>query len=214
VGSLYPKDTLDIVLITNSHGGRDMAMIPRVNADLSQAGAAAAMKEMLETGDNGEPPDWAAPKGTSKIAFWQVVGEASSAYGIRFPLVFRETCVGGLRNWTEYFTVPSSVELIADSGMDEINGWELDYADLLGNVSADSDWVESLAAALMREGLSVKGRATAWTDVLVISLYRIPIAAFFIPLALWLAWFAVAAFRKMRRSSRVANQGRGHASVR
>ena len=149
VGALYPKNTLDIVLITNSHGGRDMALIPRVNADLSQAGAAAAMKEMLETGDNGEPPDWAVPKGTSKIVFWQAIGKASSAYSIRFPLVFRETCVGGLRSWTEFFTVPSSVRLIADNGMDEINGWDLDYANLLGDVSPGSDWVASLAEALI-----------------------------------------------------------------
>jgi hypothetical protein len=207
LGALYPKNALDVVLITNSHGGKDMALIPRVNADLSQAGAASAMKEMLETGDNGEPPDWAVPKGTSKIAFWQVVGEASSAYGIGFPLVFRETCVGGLRSWTEYFTVPSSVGLIADSGMDEINGWDLDYANLLGDVTPGSDWVESLAEALKLEGLSVKARNTAWTDVLLISLYRIPIAAFFIPLALWLAWYAVAAYRKTRRSLREANRG-------
>ena len=207
VGALYPKNTLDIVLITNSHGGRDMAMIPRVNADLSQAGAAAAMKEMLETGDNGEPPDWAVPKGTSKIAFWHVVGEASSAYGIRFPLVFRETCVGGLHSWTEFFTVPSSVRLIADSGMDEINGWDLDYASLLGDVTPGSDWVASLAEALELQGLSVKTGTTAWTDVFLISLYRIPIAAFFVPLALWLAWYAVASFRERRRTLRDASRG-------
>jgi hypothetical protein len=213
VGSLYPKDTLDIVLITNSHGGRDMAMIPRVNADLSQAGAAAAMKEMLETGDNGEPPDWAVPKGTSKIAFWQVVGEASSAYGIGFPLVFRETCVGGLRNWTEYFTVPSSVGLIADSGMDEINGWDLDYANLLADVSPGSDWIGSLAGALKREGLSVKARATAWTDVLLISLHTIPTAAFFVPLVLWLVWYATASFRSRRRTLRNASRQPGNTSA-
>ena len=207
LGALYPKNTLDIVLITNSHGGRDMALIPRVNADLSQAGAAAAMKEMLETGENGEPPDWAVPKGTSKIDFWQAIGEASSAYGIGFPLVFRETCVGGLRSWTEFFTVPSSVGLIADSGMDEINGWDLDYANLLGDVSPGSDWVASLAEALKLQGLSVKTRNTAWTDVLFISLYSIPIAAFFVPLALWVAWYAVAAYRKTRRTLRDASHG-------
>ena len=206
VGALYPNNTLDIVLITNSHGGRDMALIPRVNADLSQAGAAAAMKEMLETGDNGEPPDWAVPKGTSKLEFWQAIGEASATYGISFPLVFREICVGGLRSWTEFFTVPSSVGLIADSGMDEINGWTLDYANLLGTVSPGADWVASLAEALKLQGLNVKTRNTAWMDVFLISLRRVPIVAFFIPLALWLAWFAVTPFRERRRT--LAKAGR------
>jgi hypothetical protein len=206
VGALYPKNTLDIVLITNSHGGRDMALIPRVNADLSQAGAAAAMREMLETGDNGEPPDWAVPKGTTKISFWQVLADASSAFGIRYPLVFRETCVGGLRSWTEFFTVPSSVGLIADSGMDEINGWDLDYANLLGSVSPGSDWAASLAEALKLQGLNVQTRTTAWIDVLLIWLHQIPIAAFFVPLALWLGWFAVAKLRERRRT---ANAGGG-----
>ena len=47
---------LDMVLVTNGHGGRDMALIPRVNSDLSQDGAASAMREMLESDDNGAPP--------------------------------------------------------------------------------------------------------------------------------------------------------------
>jgi hypothetical protein len=213
VGALYPKNALDIVLITNSHGGRDMALIPRVNADLSQAGAAAAMREMLETGDNGEPPDWAVPKGTTKIAFWQVLADASSAFGMRFPLVFRETCVGGLRSWTEFFTVPSSVGLIADSGMDEINGWELDYANLLGPVTPGSDWAAALAEALKLQGLNVRTRTTAWIDVLVIWLGQIPIAAFFAPLALWLAWYAVASYRERRRTPGKAGPGSRGTSV-
>jgi hypothetical protein len=199
VGGLYPKNSLDIVLITNSHGGKDMALIPRVNADLSQAGAVASMKEMLESGDNGEPPDWAVPKGTSKVAFWQILGEASSTFGMRFSLVFREICTGGLRSWKEFFAIPGSVALIADSRMDEINGWELNYANLLGNVSPYSDWVASLAEALKREGLNVQPWTTAWIDVLLISLRRIPIVVFFGPLALWIAWYAIASFRRRSR---------------
>jgi hypothetical protein len=209
VGALYPKNALDIVLITNSHGGRDMALIPRVNADLSQAGAAAAMREMLETGDNGEPPDWAVPKGTTKIAYWQVLDDASSAFGIRFPLVFRETCVGGLRSWTEFFTVPRSVGLIADSGMGEINGWDLDYANLLGGVSPGSDWIASLAEALKLQGLSVQSRTTAWIDVLLIWLHQIPIAVFFVPLGLWLGWSAVATLRRRHRTDEAGRRAGG-----
>jgi hypothetical protein len=74
---------------------------------------------------------------------------------------------------------------------------------------------ESLAIDLLlealgeerREGLSVKARSTAWTDVLLISLYRIPIVAFFVPIALWLAWYSVAFLRKRRRTLRDASHG-------
>ena len=90
--------------------------------------------------------------------------------------------------------------------MDEINGWTLDYANLLGTVSPGADWVASLAEALKLQGLNVKTRNTAWMDVFLISLRRIPIVAFFIPLALWLAWFAVASFRERRRT--LAKAGR------
>ena len=160
-----------------------------------------------ETGDNGEPPDWAVPKGTTTIAFWQVLDDASSAFGMRFPLVFRETCVGGMRSWTEFFTVPSSVGLIADSGMDEIKGWDLDYANLIGPVSPGSDWIAALAEALKLQGLNVQTRTTAWIDVLLIWLDRIPVAAFFVPLALWLGWYAVATLRERRRTPGKARRG-------
>ena len=110
-----------MVVITNSHGGRDMALIPRVNADLSQTGAALAMREMLELDDNGAPPAWAQPQGTSKLAYWQVLEDVSVARGVRFPLVFRETCISGIRSFTELFAIPDSVGVIAHSGTGDIN---------------------------------------------------------------------------------------------
>ena len=112
MSALYPNNSLDIVLIINGHGGSDMALIPRVNADLSQAGAAAAMREMLASGDNGAPPAWAIPQGTASSRTGNPRG-CELRLGVRFPLVFRETCLGGLRSWTEFFVVPRSVGLIA-----------------------------------------------------------------------------------------------------
>ena len=112
-----------------------MALIPRVNADLSQTGAALAMREMLESNDNGASPAWAQSQGTSKLAFWQVLENVTAARGVRFPLVFREACFSGIRSFTELFAVPGSVGFIAHSATGSLDGWNLDYAQLLGTVS-------------------------------------------------------------------------------
>ena len=189
VAAPYPPNSLDIVLITNSHGGRDMALIPRVNSDLSQTDAVRAMREMLESDDNGAPPAWAQPQGTSKLAFWQILETVTAAHGVRFPLVFREACLSGIRSFTELFAVPGSVGLIAHSATGNLDGWDLDYAQLLGTVRPGSGWIASLSANLEREGIHIDTRATAWFDVLLIALGHIPLAAFFIPIVLWIAWY-------------------------
>ena len=189
VAALYPANSLDIVLITNGHGGRDMALIPRVNADLSQTGAALAMREMLESNDNGAPPAWAQSQGTSKLAFWQVLENVTAARGVRFPLVFREACFSGIRSFTELFAVPGSVGFIAHSATGSLDGWNLDYAQLLGTVSPGSDWIGSLSANLEREGIHVDTWATASLGVLRVVLRNISIVVFFIPIALWISWY-------------------------
>jgi hypothetical protein len=189
VSALYPANSLDLVLITNSHGGRDMALIPRVNADLSQTGAVLAMRQMLESDDNGAPPAWAEPQGTSKLAYWEILEDVGTAHGVRFPLVFRETCVSGVRSFTELFAIPDSVGEIAHSGTGDITGWNLDYGQMLGTMAPGSDWIGSLAAALQDRHVNVDTRATAWFGVLLVALRSIPSVVFFIPLALWLAWY-------------------------
>jgi hypothetical protein len=206
VTALYPNNSLDLVLITNGHGGRDMALIPRVNADLSQAGAAMAMREMLESDDNGTPPAWARPQGTSKLAYWQILHEVSAAHGVRFPLVFRETCVSGVRSFTELFAVPDSVSLIAHSGTGDLNGWDLDYAQMLGTVAPGSDWIGSLSADLKARDVHVETWATAWFGVLLVTLRSIPIVVFFIPLVLWIAWYAWRGLLRNLKSSRSREQ--------
>ncbi len=200
VGALYPPNSLDIVLVANGHGGSEMALIPRVNADMSQPGAVARMRRMLETDDMATQPAWAVPQGTSKIEFWRIIGEVSSTFGARFPLVFREVCLSGLRSWTEFFAVPQSVGLIADTAGDEMNGWDLDYAQMLGNVSPDANWTASLSARLKDHGVHVHTWATAWTELILMTLQRIPVGAFFIPLVLWLAWSVLISARSMRHS--------------
>jgi hypothetical protein len=204
VSALFPAKSLDMIVITNSHGGRDMALIPRVNADLSQTGAALAMREMLESDDNGVPPAWAQPQGTSKLAYWQILEEVSAAHGVNFPIVFRETCVSGVRSFSELFAIPDSVGEIAHSGIGDITGWDLDYEQMLGTVAPGSDLVASLVAALKERNIHVDTRGTMWLGVLLVALRSIPSAMFFIPLALWLVWYAS---RRLIRRTKVSGVG-------
>lgn len=199
VSALYPGRSLDMVLITNSHGGRDMMLIPRVNADLSQTGAALAMREMLESDDSGVPPAWARLQGTSKLAYWKILTDVSAAHDVHFPLVFRETCVSGIRSFTEFFAVPDSVGLIAHSGTANLDGWDLDYGEMLATVAPGSDWIAALADALKDRGVQVDTWATAWFGVLLVALRSVPIFVFFVPLALWIAWYASRQYRRRRK---------------
>jgi hypothetical protein len=201
VAALYPPHSLDIILIANGHGGSDMALIPRVNSDLSRVGAALAMKEMLESDDQGVPPDWALPQGTSKVAFWRIIAAVSAAKGVRFPFVFREACKSGLWDFAEFWAVPASVGLIADSALDDLNGWDFDYTRILGRASPGSDWIAALAAGLSNAGVHVETRGTAWIGVTLLDLRRIPIFFYFVPLLIWGAWEGAGLLRARRRAA-------------
>jgi hypothetical protein len=57
--------------------------------------------------------------------------------------------------------------------------------------------------------LNVQTWTTAWIDVLLIWLHQIPIAAFFVSLALWLGWHAVATLRERRRTAKAGGGAQG-----
>ena len=190
VAALSPANSLDIVLITNGHGSRDMALIPRVNADLSQAGAALAMREMLESNDNGTPPAWAQPEGTSKLAFWQVLENVTAAHGVRFPLVFREACFSGIRSFTELFAVPGSVGFIAHSATGSLDrvesGLRAITRDCKSRLRLDRVLVGK--SRTRRDPRRYVGHGVVRRAVRVV-LRNIPIVVFFIPIALWISWY-------------------------
>ncbi len=53
-GSLYPANSIDAVLIVNSHGSDEMLLMPRVSADLSTDGAAEAFARQLQSDDEAK----------------------------------------------------------------------------------------------------------------------------------------------------------------
>ena len=97
------------------------------------------------------------------------------------------------------FAVPDSVGLIAHSGTANLDGWDLDYGEMLATVAPGSDWIAALADALKDRGVQVDTWATAWFGVLLVALRSVPIFVFFVPLALWIAWYASRQYRRRRK---------------
>ncbi len=202
VAGLYPPNSLDIVLITNSHGAGDLALTPRVFADISLANAddlLAALEGAPLAGDG--PPRWAAVRGTDKRDYWSALVAAGSRFGVRFPLVFREACASGVSSWAEYLAVPDNVGLIAHSGYANIRYNDIDYGEIFsaaGTVPAGTTLNDFLTAALRDRGIHVEAPSAMWDGVL-----RDEAAAyfwlFFVPLALWILWYFGATLRSARR---------------
>jgi hypothetical protein len=48
--------------------------------------------------------------------------------GVRYPLVFRETCRSGVWSWAEFFAIPNSLDVIAHSGNRSVKFRDVHYA--------------------------------------------------------------------------------------
>lgn len=195
----YPPNSLDIVLIANSHGSDEMALIPRVNADLSRPDAQREMEQVLASDDNGVAPGLTRLQGIDKLEFWRVIGAVSAEFGARFPLVFREACASGLRSWREYGLVPASVGSIAHSAMGELDGEAINYARIFENADPSANWIAALAAGLVRDGVHVDAPGALWLPVTLIAIGSAPPFLFFLPLALWTLWLLISLRVKHRR---------------
>ena len=189
IASLYPPNSLEVVLITNSHGSANMALMPRVNTNLSLPNARAELAIRLEGTIQGDPPVWAALQGTSKLEYWKVISEVGALHGIHFPLVFRQACSSGLRSWAEFNSLPDNVSFIAHSAMSNMNMLQINYSAVFSSMDKDTDLVKSLMTELKTRDVRVNTKRTIWFWVLLISLGLIHPAVYFAPLVIWLIWF-------------------------
>lgn len=201
IAALYPADALDLILIANSHGSGDMALMPRVNTDLSTTDAASALAQMLDASEQGNAPTWAALQGTGKLAFWAELDALARSRGVRFPLVFREACASGLRTWQEFGALPAAVGVVAHSGMGDMDATVIDYAAIFAAVPPAGDWQAALERGLASRGIRLNTERTLWFWVGLITLGEIHVAYYFIPVGLWLGWFAMHAMRGRRRAA-------------
>lgn len=186
VGALFAEKPIDAVLVTHSHGGADMALMPRVSAEVAALDTT-TQQHILDFRDS--KPAWAALKGTTKVDYWRVLAEVSRKYRMRFALVFRQACQSGLDSWAEFGTIPESVNLIAHTAMGDLPYGKIDYASLLSAAEASPDLAEALGVNLRAQGMHVDAK---WPFLLWLGpvyLWSVPPALWFAPIALWICWF-------------------------
>jgi hypothetical protein len=198
--ALFPPDSVDMVLITNSHGSANMALMPRVNVDVSRTTPQELLARLASVDDEQDAPAWAVQKGTDKAEYWRAVAAVSATRGVRFPLIFREACDSGLANWAEFFALPPSVARIAHSAGANLAPRDIDYATIFAPSERPTQWISQLELGLQHRGVRVHSRFTIWIWPLLESLGSIPMMIYFVPLAGWLCWFGVVAWRRYSRA--------------
>jgi hypothetical protein len=202
VFELYPRDTLDVVLISASHGSTEMALIPRVNTDLTVPHAREELIRQLREGPSGAAFQWAKLQGIEKTEYWSAIREVGGRAGVRFPLVFRQSCLSGPSSWRELVHVPTTVEYIAHSGMQNMNMLQINYREVFAGIGAEADWIETFKSRIEGRHVYVQSWTTLWVWPLLNALASINPAIYFVPLILWALWIAAVIIRKgLRKSS-------------
>ncbi len=201
VGNLFGKDSIDAVLIANSHGTPQMALMPRVNVDLSRTTPEQLLAQLMRSGSGEIQPVWAVPRGTDKVQFWKIISRASALYKMRFSLVFLEACESGPYTFSDVLSVPASVALVAHSGRANIDPSAINYAPL--EREQPSLWPNQLPLLLRAYHIHVDSRLKLWLWPTLIKLRAIPPSVCFLPLALWLICFASVTLGRMRKLSKL-----------
>lgn len=183
----------ELVLIVKAHGDETMAVMPRVVADLSRPGTAQELLAQLDVVQHpdAERPAWAQPKGITKIELWQELRRAAAQHGLHFSLVVLDSCRSGLLTLDQYRQVPSEVDVVVHSGREDIAFGQVDYAIAFRDVSAGVSPAASIAVGLGKSGLLAEGPAKRFYRSTLLLLAQIPIFLFFLPIALWVAWYFV-----------------------
>jgi hypothetical protein len=179
----------EMVLLVNTHGTMQMALMPRINVDLSIA-TEAEILERLDEGGRGDQPPWAKPHGTSKVEFWNILADVVRSRNVRFPLVARLACQSGLSSLAELETIPPSVALFAHTGTSSPSIGDIDLAAAISK-SDGPDWLARMPNALRQSGFYVETprRLAFW--LLPIALWQVPTVFYFVPLLAWAAWRAL-----------------------
>ena len=202
VSGLYGDSSVDVVLIAFSHGSVDMAVMPRVSANLSTPDARAEFLRVLAEGPNpsGQSPAWAQIQGITKKEFWQVLEDVSRRKPVLFPLVFRQSCSSGISDFTEWRQLPDSVTRVAHTSVKNMHLAYVDYNKVFAGSGRGVDWQDKLETGLAHGPVKVEGRATLWFDPLMRTIASIHPAWFILPLVAWLGWLTAILFGSRRPS--------------
>jgi len=183
----------ELVLIVKAHGDETMAVMPRVVADLSRPGTAQELLAQLDViqRPDAERASWAHPKGITKIEFWRELRRAAERHGLRFSLVVLDSCRSGILTLDQYRQVPPEVDAIVHSGDEDIAFGQVDYAVAFRDASAGASPAASIAVGFGKSSLLIEGPVKRFYRSNLLLLEQIPVFLFFVPLALWAAWYFV-----------------------
>jgi hypothetical protein len=185
VGSNYSQGSLDVILITDSHGSRQMALMPRISSDLAGVDAI-EIRQAIDAVTQGSVvnPRWTTPVGTDKIKYWNIIGASALKYGMGFSLVFRQACQSGVETLTEMSAIPPQVIRIADTRDLSIDYDAVSYRDL---ESVNSGVIaDDFAMVLEKQSISVQPRLMLWFGFCkAIFRYVVPFALL-LPMILWM----------------------------
>ncbi len=197
VASLSDKP-VSAFLLTHSHGGIGMALMPRVSANVADLDTA-TLHRIREP--RSQSPAWAALKGTTKSEYWRVLAEASRKTAMRFALVFRQACESGPDSLAEYRMVPDTVGLIVHTAMADLATGKIDYASLVRDAQAAPDLTRALADNLAAQGMHVDSKGTLLYWLVPAYLWSLPTVLFFLPLMLWIGWAVLTYSRRGKIAS-------------
>lgn len=190
VAAAYPGGSLDAVLITNSHGGGDLAIAPRVFADLSRADPADVLAEF-----EGAPrpasarAGMGAAQGVAKQEYWRLLDKHYAAGGMRFALVFRQACESGVSSWSELAALPESIGAVAHTATGRIGYRDVDYASVFAVGELTGLLSDHVALRLERSGIQVDRPGRMWTWLVRDAAAAAWPYLLFLPLATWLGWY-------------------------
>jgi hypothetical protein len=187
----FPADRHQYVLVAKSHGSEVLALTPRLVVRSDDVSREAFLTFANATEPVASAPAWAKRLGTTREAFFAVLADAGQTAGMRFPLVFVESCQGVLDSELK-------LQLPRNVGRFYTTGWELaryrnvDYAAVFQRCEQGA----SLAAAL-EEQLAAKypgiTRSSFWQPW--------HFAIFSAPFLAWSVWI-VARFLVRRNGTR------------
>ena len=201
VSQLFPGQALDLDLITDSHGSKSLALMPRVSTEIP-AGRGQEILDRLHSQTAGSPAAWVSVRGVSKAEYWRVLARASAEDGLSFPLVFRESCESGVETLRELLTVPGSVARVAHSGRDLLGYADVDWRKLPARAAGQREAAGDLASLLAASGVHVDSGRTLWIWPLRATFQDDWPYLLFLPLIGWLIWYFFPALARVWRRTR------------
>jgi len=166
------------VLVTKSHGGPNLSLTVKL-ARRAQDVSREQVLQHLQAGTSDVPP---AIIGTSKDEYLAVLKRAGKELGIRFPVVFVESCLGTFSE-TQARRLPKNVDMLFASGQRFLEYRTLDYEALLQAAGGSKSFSNSVREFLEPRYLSISHGDRNSTEILH--------WLWFAPLICWIVWLGI-----------------------